>query len=116
MKAVEVTLKGIHVIGPELAELVEPLVHLLKRFRLQPVEAALGVHGGFNETGVAKHAEVLRNGGLRHLEPALDLADGLLGRDEEAQNGAAVGFGDDLEGGFHALDIPCHVYTCQGIF
>ena len=115
MNAVEMAFESIEVGGPEPAELVEPSVHLLKGLGLQPVEAALGVHGGFHEAGVAEHAEVLGDGWLRHMEPALDLTHGLLGGDEEAQDGAAVGLGNDLEGGFHGLDIPHHVYTCQGI-
>ena len=45
--------------GPEPAELSQPGVDLLKRFRLQPVETALCVHRGFYETGLAQHAQVL---------------------------------------------------------
>ena len=59
MHAVEVPFQRIHVIGPEPAELSQPGIHLLKRFRLQPVKAALCVHCRLHETGVAQHAQVL---------------------------------------------------------
>jgi hypothetical protein len=39
-----------------------------------------------------------------------------LFRDEEAEDGAAVGLGDDLEGGFHGSYILLQAYTCQGIY
>jgi len=48
-----------------LAELSQPVIHLPKRFRLQPVETALSVHRGFDESGLAQHSEVLRYRGLR---------------------------------------------------
>ena len=48
-----------HPRGPtEPAELGEPGIHFPKRFRLQPVEAALSVHRGFDETGVTQHSQV----------------------------------------------------------
>jgi hypothetical protein len=59
MQAVEVALQGIHVSGPEPAEGSQPGSDLLKWFRFQPVETALGVHRGFHETGVAEHPQVL---------------------------------------------------------
>jgi hypothetical protein len=57
--AVEVAFESIYVSGPEPAELSQPGVDLLKRFRFQPVETALCIHGGFDETGLAQHSQVL---------------------------------------------------------
>ena len=67
--------ESIDVGGPEAAELCQPGVDLLKGFRLQPVEAALCVDRGFDETGVAEHAQVLGDGGLRHSKLTLDFSD-----------------------------------------
>jgi hypothetical protein len=116
MHAVEVSFESIDVSGPQAAERSEPGIQLPKRFWCKAVETALGIHGRLHETGVAQDPEVLGNGGLRHSELAFDLSDGLLRRDEEAQDGAAIGFGDDFEDGFHTLDILQCAYTCQGIY
>jgi len=76
--AVEVTFESIDVSGPEAAELGQPCIHLLKWFRFEPVEAALGVYCGFDEAGVSQHAQVLGHCGLRHTKLLLDLANGLF--------------------------------------
>ena len=57
--AVEVAFESVQVGGPEAAELGQPGVQFLQRFRFQPVETALGVHRGFHETGLAQHSQVL---------------------------------------------------------
>ena len=57
--AVEVAFESIQVSGPELAELIQPGIQLLKWLWPQPVEAALRVHRGFHETGLAQHSQVL---------------------------------------------------------
>jgi len=57
--AVEVVFESIHVSGPEPTERSQPGSDLLKWFRIQSVEAALCVHRGFHETGLAQHAQVL---------------------------------------------------------
>ena len=101
---------------PETTELSEPSVELLEWSGLQSVETALGIHCRFDEAGVAQDAEVLGDGRLRHAELTLDLTVGLLGRGQEAEDRAAIGLGDDLEGIFHGPNILLHVYTCQGIF
>jgi len=89
--------------GPEPAEGSQPGVDLLKRFRFQPIDTALRVHRGLDETGVAQDAQVLRHGRLRHTKPTLDLANRLFRRDQEAQDRAAVRLRDDGEDRFHAL-------------
>src|SRR5579871_3950115 len=101
---------------PEATELFEPGVEFLEGSGLQSIEATLRVDSGFDEAGFAKDAQMLGDGRLRHAELTLDLSDGLLGRGEEAEDGAAVRLGDDLEGVVHGPNIPLYVYTCQGIF
>jgi len=54
-----VALESIHVSGPEATELSEPHIQLSKWFRLQAVETALRIDRGFDEPGVAQHAQVL---------------------------------------------------------
>src|SRR5882672_4433546 len=116
MHAVEVAFESIYMRGPEPTELSQPGIHLLERFRFQPVEAALCVHRGFHETGLAQHSQVLGHGWLRHTKPTLDLSHRLLGRDQEAQYRAAVRLRNDCEHRFHALDILDGAYACQGIY
>ena len=103
IETIEVTLERVDVSGPEPAKRRQPGLHLLKWLRFQPVETTLGVHRGFDETGLSQHAQVLRHGRLRHSQPTLDLSDRLLGYDQQAQDRAAVRLGDDFEDGLHTL-------------
>src|SRR5881396_3224855 len=114
--AVEVALERIDTLGPEPAELIQPVINLLEWLWLQAIETALCVHRRSEETGVAQHAQVLGHSRLRHPQPALDLSHRLLGQDQEAQDRAAVRLGDDGERRFHALSIRHRAYTCQGIY
>jgi len=72
--SIKMAFESIDVGGPESAELSQPGIELLKWFRFQAVETALRVHGGFYETGIAQHAQVLGHGRLRHAKLALDLS------------------------------------------
>ena len=112
---VEVAFEGIQVIGPEPAELLEPRIHLLKWLRFQPVKAALCVHRGFDETGLAQHAQVLRHGRLRQTKLTLDLSHRLVGGSQKAQYRAAVRLRNDVEHRFHSPYKPLTAYTSQGI-
>jgi hypothetical protein len=56
---IEVAFERIDVRGPEPTELIQPGVHLLKGFRLQPIETTLGINRRFHETGFAQHSQVL---------------------------------------------------------
>jgi hypothetical protein len=71
---IKVAFESVHVSRPEAPELSQPVMHLSKWFWLQPIKTALSVHRGFNETGVAQHAQVLGHGRLRHTKLALDLS------------------------------------------
>src|SRR5438034_8484370 len=114
--AVEVALERIDTLGPEPAELIQPVINLLEWLWLQAIETALCIHRGFNETGVAQHAQVLGHGRLRHTKLALDLSHRLLGRDQEAQYRAAARLRNDFEYRLHSSYILYYAYTCQGIF
>lgn len=116
MDAVEVAFEGIEVSGPEAAKRGKPFVDFLKGLGFEAVEAALGIDRGFDEACVTKDAEVFGNGGLRHAQLALDFADGLLGRHEQAQDCATVWLRDNFEDGLHTPFILLFVYACQGIF
>jgi len=100
-----VAFESVYMSGPEPAERSQPGIHLLKRFRFQPIETALCVHRRFHETGVAQHAQVLGHGRLGHTKLALDLSNRLLRRDQQAQYGAAVRLRNDFENRFHLLNI-----------
>src|SRR4051812_32887706 len=92
----------IHVRGPELTEWRQPGIDLLKGFRFEAIQTALGVDRGLHEAGFAQNAQVLRYRRLRHAQPTLDLAHRLFRRREEAENRAAVRLGDDFENTVHA--------------
>ena len=70
--------ESIHVSRPEPAEGGQPGIDLLEWFGFQPIEAALRVHGGFHETGVAEDPQVLRYHRLRHTKLTLDFPNRLL--------------------------------------
>ena len=70
--------EGIDVSGPEAPERREPDVQLLKAFRLQAVQTALCIHGGFYKPRIAQHSQVLGHSRLRHAKLTLDLSHRLL--------------------------------------
>src|SRR2546423_1896073 len=109
--AVEVAFESIDMSGPEPTERRQPGIQLLQWLRFQSVETALCVHGGFHEPGLAQHPQVLRHRRLRHPKPTLDFSYRLLGRDQEAQDRAAVRLRDDCEHGFHTLNIRDMAYA-----
>jgi len=56
---IKVAFESIQVRGPEPAKLRQPVIHLLKWFRPQPVETALCVHRGLDKPGVTQHSQML---------------------------------------------------------
>src|SRR5215216_2954645 len=115
MHAVQVAFERIYVSRPEPTEWSQPGIHLLKWFRFQPVHTALCVHRRFHETSLAQHAQVLRDGRLRHTKLTLDLSDRLFGGDQKTQDRATIRLRNNLEHRFHSPDIPLTAYACQGI-
>ncbi len=100
---VEMALERIHVRRPKLPEGREPSVDFHQRLGADPIHAPLGIHTRDDEARLAQDAEVLRDRGLRHPKPALEVAYRTLRRREQAQNGATVGLSDDGERGLHGF-------------
>ncbi|HSS06476.1 MAG TPA: hypothetical protein VLK83_04980 [Rhodanobacteraceae bacterium] len=90
-------LEGVDVGGPEAAERSEPRVELHQRLRPNPVKTPLRINPRLDETRLAQHPQVLGNRRLRQSQALFDVAHGSLGGREQAQDGAAVRFGDDGE-------------------
>ena len=102
---------------PELAVWLEPAVDVGERLGAQAVYPALRVDADFDESHIAQHAQVLRNGGLAHVERIHELADGALLLSQQVEQAPAIRLGDDLEdGGSHASNMPSQLYACQGIY
>ena len=74
--SVQVAFQSIHMNGPEPAELRQPFIQLVKRFRFQMVEATLRIYRRFHKSGFAQYSQMLRDRGLRHPKLPLDLAHG----------------------------------------
>src|SRR5437764_7326826 len=109
-------LESIHVSGPEPAEWSQPGIDLLKWLGSQPVKTALCVDGGFDESGLAQHPQVLRHRRLGHTKTTLDLPNRLLGRDQEPQYRPAIRLGDDCKYRSHPPNIRGLAYARQGIY
>src|SRR5215813_786372 len=108
-------LERIHVGCPEAPEGSQPGVELHERLGSNPIDAPLCFDARLHEPCLAEHAEVLGDGGLRDPELALDVADGLFRRREEAEDGPTVRLGDDRERGFHLAYMLIRAYACQRI-
>jgi hypothetical protein len=72
----------------------EPVVELLQGLRPEAVDALLRDRTGFDEPGLAQHAEVLRDLGLPKAEPVHDLSDRARLPPEELDDLATIGFGE----------------------
>jgi hypothetical protein len=72
----------------------EPLVELLEGLRPEAVDALLRDRTGFDEPGLAQHAEVLRDLGLSKAEPVHDLSDRARLPPEELDDLATIGLGE----------------------
>jgi hypothetical protein len=75
---IKVAFESVNVRGPEATERSQPGIQLLKWLRFQPIETALRVHRGFNETGLSQHAQVLGHGWLRHTKLTFDVSNRLF--------------------------------------
>jgi hypothetical protein len=72
----------------------EPVVELLQGLRAEAVDALLRDRAGFDEPGIAQHAEVLGDLGLPKAEPVHDLSDRARLPPEELDDLATIGFGE----------------------
>jgi hypothetical protein len=68
-----------------------------ERFGPDPIDAPLGFDARLHKARLAQHAQVLGHRSLRHPQPTLDLADRLLRRRQQAEDGPAVRLRDDGE-------------------
>lgn len=116
MLALQVTLERIKMGPPELAERLKPVVQFPQALGLEAVDPPLRVHRGLDHPGLPENAEVLGDRGLGHVEAAFDFPYGLVGGDQEAEDGPAIGLGHEIERGVHGSNIRLSVYTCQGIY
>jgi hypothetical protein len=97
----KVPLEAVESLIPESPVGLDPCIDLAKRLRPQPVEASLGIDADVDESRVAEHAEVLRDGRLAHRQPVHELAHGSLSVAQQVEDAAAVRFGEELEWGDH---------------
>jgi hypothetical protein len=72
----------------------EPFVELFEGLRPEAVDALLRDRAGFDEPGIAQHAEVLGDLGLPKAEPVHDLSDRARLAPEELDDLATIGFGE----------------------
>jgi hypothetical protein len=99
-QGVEVTFEGVEAGGPQRSIGGEPVVDLAERVGAHAVEAVLRGDTGFDEAGVAEHAQVFGDGGLADAEGVDEVADGALPVGaEEVEDAPAIGFGEDGERG-----------------
>jgi hypothetical protein len=94
-------LKRINVGRPEAPEGRQPGVDLHERFGSNSIDAPLRLDARLHEAGLAQDAQVLGHGRLRNPQLALDLANGLFRRRQEAEDGPTVWLSEDRERRFH---------------
>ncbi len=92
-------LQPIETFVPQRAVRLQPRVEFLQWLYPNPVEAPLRVGSHFDESGLLHDAQVLRDRGLRELEPIDELADRLFAVAQDVEDSSAVGFGEDLDRG-----------------
>ena len=101
---------------PEPAEVVEPVVELVERRRVDGVQPARALRPDRREPAVAQDLEVLRDGRLRDPELGLDdrrdRARGQLAVGEQLEDPAADRVSEDVER-VHAAKIQSPTYISQ---
>src|SRR5262245_22035315 len=96
-------LEGVDMPRPKAAEWSQPGFYFLQSLRLEAVMPALGIDLCLHETGLTKHAQMLRDGRLRHSKLTLDFTDRPLRERQQAQDRAPVWFSKDFESRGHAV-------------
>ena len=94
---VEVAFEGVEPGGPRAPVRGEPGVHLGERFEAQFVDAALRLHAGPDEPGVAQYPQVLGRPGLREPKGLDEFAHRARALQKQVQDAAAGGLGEDGE-------------------
>lgn len=111
----EIALEVREALIPQRSEVLEPLVEVAEWFGPQRIEALLRTRVDVHQTGVAQHAQVLRDLRLIELESCADRPDGLRSAAQELDDAEAVRFGECGESLKHGLYMHTCVYTCQVI-
>jgi len=87
-----------HEIGrPEIPVRLDPLRHITQRAGREAVHALTSVAILANETGVAQHAEMLRDGWSSDVEPGRKLGNRGAAAPETIENRAPSGVGDGVK-------------------
>ena len=84
--------------GPPFAVGPQPCVELAQRIGAHAVDAPLGVDTRFHESRIAQHPQMLRHRGLAHRQRVDQIADRPFLGQQEVEDAAAVGLGQDFEG------------------
>ena len=108
--AAEVPLEPVETLGPESSIWLDPGVDLLSGPGRSRYIRRWASHPDIDETGVAQHPEVLRDGGLTHRQPVDELTDGPLTVAQQVEDAATSRLGEELEGCDHAAEYACIGY------
>jgi hypothetical protein len=95
----EVRLQSIEMGGPEGAVRSQPVVERPEGLGAYPVQAALAVRAGLNETGFFEHPKVLRDGRLTELQVTDEVSDRTLSVPKKIEDRPPTGLTQDIKGG-----------------
>jgi hypothetical protein len=114
---VEVGFQSIAVSCPEGAIGSQPVVERPKWFGAYPVQAALGVSSGLDESGFSEHPKMLRDGRLTEVQVIDDVPDGSLSVTKQVEDRPAAGLAQDIKGceRLHSRSMCLRLYSCQAI-
>jgi len=94
-------LQCVEPLSPQASVRREPLVHGAQRVGPDAVDPALRVHLDVDETGLAKHPQVLGNGRLADRQRRNQVACGARSFQQQIEDLLAVRLGERGEGGNH---------------
>jgi hypothetical protein len=94
-----VVLELVEALPPHLAVGLEPSVKLHQRLNPDAVQAALAGGTDLDQTGVAKHPQMLRHRRLTDRQPLNQRTDRPLPLAQLIEDQASAGLGDDLDRG-----------------
>src|SRR5262249_62211617 len=92
--ALEVVAEALWFRQPEPLVARRPVAHFLERPRVEPIDALPADLLRTHEPGVPEHAQVLRDGGLRHLERFGQLVDRAVAGAEQVEQRATGRIGN----------------------
>ena len=109
--------QSIEVSCPERAVGSQPVVERPEWFSAYPVQAALGVSPGLDQSGFLEHPKMLRDGGLTEVQVIDEVPDGSLSVSKEVEDRPAAGLSQDIKGceRLHTMSMYLQLYSCQAI-